>query len=107
MSDVLIAFCTAPRDDAPKIARTLVAEKLCACVNLMSGVSSVYRWKGEVTEDGETLLIVKTTRARFSELAARLSALHPYEVPELIAWPVECGLPPYLDWVRASASEQA
>jgi periplasmic divalent cation tolerance protein len=97
---VLIAFCTCPNEDvAARIAETLVAERLAACVNQVSGVRSTYLWQGEIVDDGETLLLIKTTDARFEALTARLRELHPYELPEIVATPVSRGLAEYLQWV--------
>jgi periplasmic divalent cation tolerance protein len=107
MSDpVLLCYCTCPdADSAQRIALALVGEKLAACVNRLPGISSTYRWQDAVTTDREELLLIKTTRARFEALRERLLALHPYELPELIAVPVERGHGAYLDWVRAAAGE--
>ena len=97
---VIVVFSTFPNEDkAADIARTLVSEQLCACVNLVPPVRSIYRWQGEICDERETLAIIKTTRERFDALQERLIELHPYEVPEVIALPVEAGHPPYLDWV--------
>lgn len=97
---VIVVFSTFPSEDkAADIARTLVSEGLCACVNLVPPVRSIYRWQGQLCDERETLAIIKTTRERFDALRERLVALHPYEVPEVIALPVEAGHPPYLDWV--------
>ncbi len=97
---VIVVFSTFPSEDkAADIARTLVSEGLCACVNLVPPVRSIYRWQGQLCDERETLAIIKTTRERFDALRERLVALHPYEVPEVIAIPVEAGHPPYLDWV--------
>jgi periplasmic divalent cation tolerance protein len=97
---VLIAFCTCPNEEvAARIAETLVAERLAACVNQVPGVRSTYLWQGEIVHDGETLLLIKTTDARFEALAARLRELHPYELPEIVATPVSRGLAEYLKWV--------
>jgi periplasmic divalent cation tolerance protein len=99
---VIVVFSTFPSEDkAADIARTLVTEQLCACVNLIPPVRSIYRWQGELCDERETLAIIKTTRERFAALKERLLALHPYEVPELIALPVEAGHEPYLDWVAS------
>lgn len=84
-----------------EIARRLVEEGLAACVNLVPGVRSIYRWQGAVQEDAEILLIAKTRAARVDALAARVRALHPHELPEVIALAVVAGSEPYLDWVRA------
>jgi len=91
-------------EKAAEIARLLVDERLCACVNLVPGVRSVYRWEGAVTEDTETLALIKTTASRYDALARRLVALHPYDVPELIALPLVGGHAPYLAWLLASSA---
>lgn len=97
---ILLTFCTCPDDAAAnQIAETLVRERHAACVNRLSGLVSTYRWQGELQRDEETLLLIKTTAARFAELCTRLRELHPYELPEIIAVPVDRGLPEYLKWV--------
>ena len=97
---VIVVFSTFPSEDkAADIARTLVSEGHAACANLVPPVRSIYRWQGEICDERETLAILKTTRERFDALRDRLVALHPYEVPEVIALPVEAGHAPYLDWV--------
>lgn len=99
----LIALSTCPDETtAAEIARVLVSEGLAACVNRVPGVRSTYFWDGRLQDDAEVLLIVKTTAERLSELTARLTALHPYEVPELVAMAVQAGNERYLDWVRMS-----
>lgn len=102
MSDpVLLCYCTCPdAASAQALADALVGEGLAACVNRMPGVRSTYRWEGEVVTDSEELLLIKTTEARFAALKERLLALHPYELPELIAVPVTHGHEAYLAWVR-------
>ncbi len=98
--EVLVVFSTFPSEDsAADIARVLVEEKLAACVNLVPAVRSIYRWQGAVEDSAETLAIIKTSRDQFDAMAARLSTLHPYDVPEVIALPVTTGLGPYLAWV--------
>ena len=105
MTDALVVLVTAPAEQkAVEIARALVDERLAACVNVLSGVRSIYRWKGEVCEDPEVLLVVKTTAARFEALRSRVLALHPYETPEVIALPVEAGSEPYLRWIVAESA---
>src|SRR6478609_4183222 len=97
---VIVVFSTFPTEDkAAEIARTLVSEGHAACANLVPPVRSIYRWQGQICDERETLAIIKTTRERFEALRERLVALHPYEVPEVIALPVEAGHAPYLDWV--------
>ena len=103
---VLLCYCTCPdAAGAERLARTLVEERLAACVNRLPGVASTYRWQGQVTTDHEELLLIKTTAGRFDALKSRLLALHPYELPELIAVPVERGHAAYLDWVRAGVAD--
>jgi periplasmic divalent cation tolerance protein len=98
---VLIAFCTCPNEAvAEQIAEVLVAERLAACVNQVPGLRSTYLWQGEIVRDAETLLLIKTTDARFDMLAARLRELHPYELPEIVATTVSHGLTEYLQWVN-------
>ena len=100
MTGVLVCLCTCPdRATGQRIAEALVAEGLAACVNLLPGVHSVYRWHGAVEHADEVLLLAKTTRARMDALQARLLELHPYELPELLAVEAAGGLPAYLDWV--------
>ncbi len=105
MTDALVVLVTAPAEQkAVEIARALVDERLAACVNVLSGVRSIYRWKGEVCDDPEVLLVVKTTAARFEALRSRVVALHPYETPEVLALPVEAGSEPYLRWLVAESA---
>jgi periplasmic divalent cation tolerance protein len=92
------------RDQALAMARVLVGERLCACVNVTGEIRSVYRWKDAVQDDPEVLCVIKTTRAGFEALRARVVSLHPYEVPEVIALPVEVGHAPYLEWLAASVT---
>ena len=97
---VRVVLVTAPPRRARALARELVGRRLAACVNLVPGVRSVYRWKGRVEEARETLLVAKTTASRCAALLSAVAELHPYEVPEGIALPVDAGLAPYLEWVR-------
>lgn len=88
--------------DAERLARALVEGRLAACVNVVPGVVSTYRWKGAVERDEEQLLVVKTRADRVDALREALVTLHPYELPELVVLPVEAGHAPYLAWVRES-----
>ena len=93
-------LCTAPdAASAERIAGALVDEKLAACVNLVPGLSSTFRWEGKVQREPEVLLLIKTQRARFDAVCARVKALHPYTVPELIALPIDASTPDYLAWL--------
>ncbi len=87
------------------IARILVDEGLAACVHQLGAGMSVYRWEGRVCEQSERLLVIKTTRARYEALEMRLRALHPYEIPEIIAVPVVLGSGPYLSWLAAATAD--
>lgn len=102
----LVCLCACPDSgSAVRIARALVEERLAACVNVLPGVRSVYRWRDAVEEAGETLLLVKSTRAALPALQARLLALHPYELPELLAVEAAGGLPAYLRWIADNVGE--
>jgi periplasmic divalent cation tolerance protein len=99
--DVRICLITAPdAETAQRIARTLVEERLAACVNVVPGVRSIYRWEGALHEDAELLLVAKTTRDRLAALAERLAVIHPYALPELVALTPSGGSERYLAWVR-------
>ena len=103
---VMLCYCSCPdAASAQAIAEALVGERLAACINRLPGVHSTYRWQGAVTTDREELLLIKTTVGRFDALKARLLELHPYELPELIAVPVEWAHEAYLAWVRANVRD--
>lgn len=100
---VIVVLVTCPsREVGEKIARAVVEDRLAACVNVVSGLNSVYRWKGKVCQDPESLLVIKTRRTKLPALSRRVKGLHPYSVPEVIALPVIAGSGPYLSWVRNS-----
>jgi periplasmic divalent cation tolerance protein len=86
-------------DTAVEIARTLVEERLAACCNLIPAVRSIYRWQDKINDDNEVLLLIKTRSEHFERLKARILELHPYEVPEVLAIPVEAGYAAYLEWL--------
>lgn len=99
----LVVLVTAPSAAAAaRIARALVGERLAACGNVVPGLRSIFRWEGKVRGQAEALLVIKTTRRRFPALRARVLALHPYQVPEILALPVEAGDAAYLDWIASS-----
>jgi periplasmic divalent cation tolerance protein len=103
MADALELHVTMPdKDRAAALARTLVGEGLAACVNIVPGVRSIYRWEGKVQEDDEVLCLVKTRPAVFDRARARILELHPYDVPEILAFAVDDGSPRYLEWLRES-----
>lgn len=100
LSSSLLVVSTCPdAETAGRIARTLVGERLAACVNRLPGIASAYRWQDEIRDDAEVLLLIKTARDRFEALCARLVELHPYDVPEVIALDIAGGHGPYLDWI--------
>ena len=104
---VLLALTTVPDPEAAeRIARVLVEERLAGYVSRMPDVHSTYRWQGTLHDEPEVLLLIKTTAARFDELKARLSSLHPHDVPELLAVPVCGGLDRYLGWIEAETARQ-
>jgi len=104
---IIVALSTCPTAEvALSIAQALVSEGLAACVNAIPGVTSTYIWEGQVHTDGEVLLVIKTTETGFPALKARLTDLHPYELPELIAIPVCAGAENYLAWVRENVKSR-
>lgn len=101
MTDVRVALVTIDSlENAKKLARAAVQQGLAACANIVPGLTSVYFWQGEMQEDGECLLVIKTREARIADLQAFVLASHPYSNPEFIVLPVESGSGKYLDWVR-------
>ncbi len=104
--EIRVVLVTAPdRDTAAGLARVLVEERLAACGNVVPGITSVFRWDGEIQEESEALLILKTEEGQLDRLVSRTVELHPYDVPEVIAIPVDFGHRPYLSWVSESVSE--
>lgn len=98
-----IVLCTCPSMDiAKQLATHLVTEKLAACVNIMPQVTSIYQWQGEIQQDSEFQLIIKTTANNFNALSDAISQLHPYDVPEIIAVDIVNGNQPYLNWISES-----
>ena len=100
MAEQLIVLITAgSQEEAEHIARTLVGERLAACVNIMPNITSVYRWEGEVQRDQEWLLLAKSRQGLLDDLVRRVQALHSYDVPEVIALPLVGGSEDYLRWI--------
>jgi periplasmic divalent cation tolerance protein len=91
--------------DPNTLASILVTERLAACVNVLGEMDSVYRWKGGVESERERQVVIKTTAERMPELEARVHELHPYEVPEFVAVPIEGGSEKYLTWIRESTAK--
>lgn len=108
-ADAVVVVLVAAPDEATaaSLARTLVEERLAACVNVLPAVRSFYRWEGAIQDEAETLLLIKAQRARFDALAARIVALHPYDLPEVVALPLAAGLEAYCAWVVAESAPEA
>jgi periplasmic divalent cation tolerance protein len=105
MADALELHVTMPdKERATSMARVLVDEGLAACVNVIPGVRSIYQWDGKVQEDDEVLCLIKTRAALFERARDRVLALHPYEVPEILAFAVDDGSAAYLEWLRKSTT---
>ncbi len=103
MANGIVVFSTAATPgESRKIARALVASRLAACVNILPGVHSVYRWQGKLVGDRECLMVIKTTRRRFEAVRLAIQKVHSYATPEIISLPIIAGSRPYLDWVEAS-----
>lgn len=103
---VRLALVTCPVEIAETLARALVDARVAACVNVLPAITSIYRWKGDVSRDEEALLLIKTTDAAFESLRREILARHPYDVPEVIALDVAHGHAPYLEWVADSVASQ-
>jgi len=104
MNAVVVLTTVANASDASALARALVDERLAACVNILPPMQSVYRWKGAVQADDEHQLVIKTTAARLDALQERVTALHSYDVPELLVMAVAGGSPAYLSWLQSETS---
>ena len=99
--EAIVVYITAPNEDeAAKIAKALVEERLAACVNIVRGIRSIYTWQGKIEDDAEVLMIAKTRRNLFEPFKNRVKELHSYTVPEIIALPIIDGLEDYLNWLK-------
>nr|VFJ73385.1 MAG: divalent cation tolerance protein [Candidatus Kentron sp. FW] len=102
-----IVFCTCPTPDVARtIARALVEARLAACVNIVPGIQSVYRWQGKIEEDNELLMVIKTHQRRIIELQQAIRDRHPYETPEIISLPIDTGIPEYLAWLDGATDTE-
>lgn len=103
MSDYILVLCTTNTEkSAHDIAEMLVSNKFAACVNILNNIESVYKWEGKIVNDKEFLLIIKTTKELYKDVEVNITAIHPYEVPEIISIEIENGLSAYLDWISSS-----
>ncbi|PYQ73296.1 MAG: divalent-cation tolerance protein CutA [Acidobacteria bacterium] len=102
----ILVLTTLPNDDSTtaELARTLIVERLAACVNVHGPMASMYRWKGRVERDAERQVVIKTTRDRLEALRKRIHELHPYELPEFVVIDIDGGSDTYLDWVKAETA---
>ena len=109
MTDTLLVFSTfANEEDAARVVRTLVDERLIACGTLLPGARSIYRWESEIKDEREVVALMKTRKQDWAVLVSRLHELHPYDVPECIAVRVAAGAPRYMEWLdRALTPEEA
>ncbi|MFQ5665473.1 MAG: divalent-cation tolerance protein CutA [Candidatus Binatia bacterium] len=103
---IVVLVTVGSEEEGERIAAALVTEHLAACVNLVGPVRSIYWWEGQVQREREHLLVIKTRKRLFAKLAARVTALHSYDTPEVIALPITAGLAAYLDWLRGATRSQ-
>jgi periplasmic divalent cation tolerance protein len=103
---IVVHITAGSKEEAEGIARALVEERIVACANLIPGVTSVYTWEGKTCKEEEVLIEAKTLRSRLDALLGRVKELHSYDVPEIVAMPIEGGSPAYLDWVTGSTREE-
>ena len=107
-TDAIIVFMTAAdRAEAGRLAEMLVEKRLAACVQILPEIESVYRWQGKIERQQEVLLIAKTTQSKFEDLEKEVRALHSYETPEIVAFPLTAGSDPYLAWLKTSVGVES
>ena len=104
-SKFVMVHVTCPAEHAVTLAQLLVAEKAAACVNIIGNVHSIYRWQGEIQDDNESMMVIKTTASALDKLNKLIEQQHPYELPEVIATPIVAGLPEYLSWISTSTEQ--
>ena len=107
MRAIVVITTVGTEEQAYLIAREIVARRQAACVNILPGVRSIYRWKGKICKDGELLLVVKTMESEFEGVAATIRELHSYELPEILSFAVTRGEPSFLAWIVASVDKEA
>ena len=101
-NEIVIFITASGEDEAARIARALVEEKLAACVNIVKNIRSIYSWQGNIEDDSEVLMIAKTRKGLFDAVSVKVKELHSYDVPEIIALPIITGSPEYLKWLKES-----
>ena len=97
----LIFTTCANREQAEALARSLLEQKLAACINIQHGIESMYHWQGELQQEQESMLLIKTSVSLRPEVQQLLQSVHPYELPEIISVPIDSGSTPYLDWIQS------
>jgi periplasmic divalent cation tolerance protein len=102
MSYIVVIMTTPNIEEATKIVRSLLKERLIACANIVGPVSSVFWWQGKIDEENEFLVLMKSNKNLFERISERVMEIHSYDVPEIIGLPIVEGLPPYLDWLKTS-----
>jgi periplasmic divalent cation tolerance protein len=107
MRAIVVVTTVGTEEQAYQIARELVARRQAACVNVLPGVRSIYRWKGKICKDGELLLVIKTLEGEFDGVAETIRELHSYDLPEILSFNVSHGEKNFLDWIRSSVDKQA
>ncbi len=104
MAGEIIVLVSCPPDESEKLARTLVEERLAACVNIIERVRSIYVWEGKICNESEELLVIKSNTSVWSKLEERVKELHSYEVPEIVMIALEDGYKPYIDWLNSAVT---
>lgn len=104
MVEYCLALTTCRKEDAERIAQCLVEKRLCACVNIILKMVSIYHWKGQIEREDEALLLMKTVESKKEDLLSALKEIHPYEVPEFIVLPIKWGSQDYLDWISRNTN---
>jgi len=107
MGAIVVVTTVGTEEQAYLIAREIIARRQAACVNILPGVRSIYRWKGKICKDGELLLVIKSMESEFEGLAATIRELHSYELPEILSWNVTRGEKGFLDWILSSVDKDA
>lgn len=107
METIRVVLITIPHDEAERMGRSLVEERLAACVNILPRIHSFFWWDDKVQSDEESMLVVKTTTTKFDKLLAYVLENHPYELPEIIGLPLTSAFPDYIEWVKAETNKEA